>query len=347
MPALAIATALRELDATVEPVLVGAERGVEAKVLPTRDFRYHLLPAEPIYRRQWWKNVRWPVVALRLLRRIAALYREEQPVAVIGTGGYASGPVVYWAARAGLPVAIQEQNAYPGVTTRLLSPIARHVYLGLPEARPLLRAGSRTEFFDTGNPIPPPTPERRDSALRRFGITSDGPVILVTGGSQGALGINRAVAEWLDRITPGSSTLLWVTGRGTYGEFARYHRPPNVQVIDFLDPMADGYAVADVVVSRAGMMTVAELCAWGLPSVLVPLPTSAADHQTGNARVLAQAGAALFLPQAELSGDRLATEVARLLADGSRRMAMSAAARRRGRPQASHEIASKLLTLAG
>jgi len=137
-----------------------------------------------------------------------------------------------------------------------------------------------------------------------------------------------------------------VTGRGTYGEFARYHRPPTVQVIDFLDPMADGYSVADLVVSRAGMMTVAELCAWGLPSVLVPLPTSAADHQTGNARVLAQAGAALFLPQAELSGGRLATEVARLLADGRRRLAMAAAARSRGRPQASHEIASKLLTLA-
>jgi UDP-N-acetylglucosamine--N-acetylmuramyl-(pentapeptide) pyrophosphoryl-undecaprenol N-acetylglucosamine transferase len=211
----------------------------------------------------------------------------------------------------------------------------------------LLRAGSRTEFFDTGNPISPPTPERRDSARRRFGITSDGPVILVTGGSQGALGINRAVAEWLERVEFEGSTLLWVTGRATYGEFARYHRPPTVQVIDFLDPMADGYSVADLVLSRAGMMTVAELCAWGLPSVLVPLPTSAADHQTGNARVLAQAGAARFVPQAELSGDRLGRELAGLLADGSRRLAMAAAARSRGRPQASHDIASKLLTLAG
>jgi len=110
------------------------------------------------------------------------------------------------------------------------------------------------------------------------------------------------VAEWLDRAVPEGATLLWVTGRGTYGEFARYHRPPGVQVLDFLDPMADGYSVADLVVSRAGMITVAELCAWGLPSVLVPLPTAAADHQTRNARVLAEAGAALLLPQAELSG---------------------------------------------
>lgn len=347
MPALAIADALVALDSGIEPVLVGAERGVEATVLPTRRFRYHLLPAEPIYRRQWWKNARWPLVATRLLRRLTALYREEQPAAVLGTGGYASGPVVYWAARKGLPVAIQEQNAYPGITTRLLSRVARHVYLGLPEARPLLSAGPRTEFFDTGNPIAPPTPERRESARRHFGITDDGPVILVTGGSQGALAVNRAVAGWLDHRVPEGATLLWVTGRGTYGEFTRYHRPPGVQVIDFLDPMADGYAVADLVVSRAGMITVAELCAWGLPSVLIPLPTAAADHQTRNARVLADSGAALMLPQAELSGLRLESEVAGLLADGGRRLGMAASARSRGRPQASREIASKLLTLAG
>jgi len=347
MPALAIAQALRELDPAVEPVLVGAERGVEAKVLPTRDFRYHLLPAEPIYRRQWWRNLRWPLVVLRLLQRLRVLYREERPAVVLGTGGYASGPVVYWGARMGLPASIQEQNAYPGVTSRLLSRSARHIYLGLPEARPLLRPGRRTEFFDTGNPIAPPTPERSPAARQRFGLAQAAPVVLVTGGSQGALALNRAVAQWLDSGLPRATAILWVTGRGTYGEFTRYHAPPGVQVIEFLDPMADGYAVADVVVSRAGMITVAELCAWGLPSILVPLPTAAADHQTRNARVLADAGAAVLLSQSDLSGARLAAEVGQLLADGPRRSAIAEAARRRGRPQASHEIASKLLTLAG
>jgi len=138
-----------------------------------------------------------------------------------------------------------------------------------------------------------------------------------------------------------------VTGRGTHDQFASYHRPPAVQVIDFLDPMADGYAVADLVVSRAGMITVAELCAWGLPSILVPLPTAAADHQTANARVLREAGAALLLPQAELSGERLGGEVKGLLAAGDRRRTMAEASRRRGRPHASRDIASKLLTLVG
>ena len=346
MPALALAEALRERAPDVEPVLVGAVRGVEARLLPSRDFRFHLLPSEPIYRRTWWKNVRWPLIAGHLLREIGRVFHEERPVAVLGTGGYASGPVVWWATRHGIPTAVQEQNAYPGLATRLLSRRVRHVYLGLPEARSLLRFGGRTTVFDTGNPIAPPTPGRRPAALARFGLDGTRPVVLVTGGSQGALALNRAVAGWLEAGWPAAVDLLWVTGRGTHAEFAGHHRPPAVQVIDFLDPMADGYAVADVVVSRAGMITVAELCAWGLPSVIVPLPTAAADHQAHNARVLAEAGAAAMLLQADLTPTRLAREVGDLLADRPRHDAMAARARARGRPRAAEEIVSRLLTLA-
>jgi UDP-N-acetylglucosamine--N-acetylmuramyl-(pentapeptide) pyrophosphoryl-undecaprenol N-acetylglucosamine transferase len=347
MPALAIAQALREQAPDVEPVLIGAARGVEARILPAREFRFHLLPSEPIYRHTWWRNVRWPLIAGRLLRQVAAVFEEERPAAVLGTGGYASAPVVWWAARHNVPTAVQEQNAYPGLATRLLSRRVRHVYLGLPEARRLLRFGVKTQVFDTGNPIVPPSPERRAEALSRFGLGGSRPVILVTGGSQGALAINRAVAGWLDAGGPQGADLLWVTGRGTYQEFADRHRPPAVQVIDFLDPMADGYAVADIVVSRAGMITVAELCAWGLPSVLVPLPTAAADHQTHNARVLAEAGASALLPQAGLTPSALGETLTTLLGDRTRRETMAARALARGRPQAAADIVSKLLTLLG
>jgi UDP-N-acetylglucosamine--N-acetylmuramyl-(pentapeptide) pyrophosphoryl-undecaprenol N-acetylglucosamine transferase len=182
--------------------------------------------------------------------------------------------------------------------------------------------------------------------LARFGLTGSRPLVLITGGSQGALAINRAVAEWLDQGGPEGADLLWVTGRGTYDQFAARHRPPAVQVIDFLDPMADGYAVADVVVSRAGMITVAELCAWGLPSVLVPLPTAAADHQTHNARVLAEAGASTLIAQADLTARTLAAAVESLLRDRTRRQAMADRALARGRPHAAADIVSKILTLA-
>jgi UDP-N-acetylglucosamine--N-acetylmuramyl-(pentapeptide) pyrophosphoryl-undecaprenol N-acetylglucosamine transferase len=346
MPALAIADALVEHATSIEPVLIGAVRGVEARILPTRDYRFHLLPSEPIYRRTWWKNVKWPFVAGRLLREITRLFESERPVAVLGTGGYASGPVVWWAARHDIPTAIQEQNAFPGLATRWLSRRVRHVYLGLPEARRLLRFGPATQVFDTGNPIVPPSPTRKDAARVRFGLNGSRPIVLVTGGSQGALALNQTVAAWLDDGGPGNAHLIWVTGRGTYQQFQRY-QSANVHVVDFLDPMADAYSVADLVVSRAGMITVAELCAWGLPNVLVPLPTAAADHQSHNARVLAEAGASLLLPQSELTAERLKSVVTGLLQDPAARERMARRALARGRPNSAREIVSKLLTLIG
>jgi UDP-N-acetylglucosamine--N-acetylmuramyl-(pentapeptide) pyrophosphoryl-undecaprenol N-acetylglucosamine transferase len=346
MPALALADAIREHAPQLEPVLVGAVRGVEARLLPSRDFRFYLLPSEPIYRRTWWKNVRWPFVAGRLLREVSRVFEREQPAAVIGTGGYASGPVVWWAARHRIPSAIQEQNAYPGLASRWLSRRVRHVYLGLPEARRLLRFGPATEVFDLGNPIAPPSPQNKEGARKKFSLGGIRPVVLITGGSQGALAINQAVAGWLDRAGPGEADLIWVTGRSTYEKFRGYEAT-GVRVFDFLDPMSDAYAVADLVVSRAGMITLAELCAWGIPNILIPLPTAAADHQTHNACVLAEAGASLLLPQSELTPDRLAAVVAELLQDPEKRGQMAARARSRGRPNSARDIVYKLLTLIG
>ena len=159
--------------------------------------------------------------------------------------------------------------------------------------------------------------------------------------------VRRLRYPWLDGGGGRGIQVIWVTGPGTYRDFVRHHRPPQVQVIGFLDPMADGYAVADLVLSRAGMITVAELCAWGLPGVLVPLPTAAADHQTHNARVLAEAGAALLLPQAELTPSHLDATVRRLLVtDEAARIGMAERALARGRPHAARTIVSHLLTLA-
>jgi UDP-N-acetylglucosamine--N-acetylmuramyl-(pentapeptide) pyrophosphoryl-undecaprenol N-acetylglucosamine transferase len=139
--------------------------------------------------------------------------------------------------------------------------------------------------------------------------------------------------------------VLWATGRGSYERYAPLHRPPTVQLFDFLDPMADGYAVADLVVARAGMMTGAELCAWGLPSILIPLPTAAADHQTWNARALSEAGAASMLVQEGLTAKYLGDTIARLLNDPYRLGSMAAAARERGHPTASQQIVAHLLSL--
>src|SRR5437762_1310695 len=308
MPALALAQALQDAGKGIEPVLVGAERGIEAQVLPRYPFRHHLLPMEPIYRRTWWNNVRALVTAGRAWRAVGRVLDAEQPVIVVGTGGYAAGPVVWRAQQRGLPTVLQEQNAFPGLATRWLARRARQVHLGFPEARERLRVGPRTAVFALGNPIRVPEPGSREAAVVELGLLPTRPTLLVFGGSQGARAINYAVASALERRLLDEVNVVWGTGTAHADALARYAVPGRVVVRGFFDPIAPAYRAADLVVSRAGAMTVAELCAWGKPSILVPLPTAAADHQTRNASALAAVGAAIQLSEEPLSPVPLAKE---------------------------------------
>jgi UDP-N-acetylglucosamine--N-acetylmuramyl-(pentapeptide) pyrophosphoryl-undecaprenol N-acetylglucosamine transferase len=345
MPALAIADALSAARSDVEPVLVGAKRGVEARLLPKRRYQFHLLSAEPIYRNQWWKNFRWPYLASRLALECFSVLQREKPAFVVGTGGYAAGPFLFMSWLQGTPIALQEQNALPGITTRLLSRRARQIHLGFPEGAKYLRAGTGTRIFEFGNPITPPQPADRAVARDRLGIRADARVVLIMGGSQGARAINRVVGELLGTGHLPDITLLWSTGPALFEENRRFHRPPERLVRPFWDPIAEAYAAADLVVARAGAMTTAELCAWGLPSILIPLPTAAADHQTANALALDAAGAAVHQPEAGLTGERLATIITELLLDRDRRNKMAKVARSRGQPDAAARIAAELLKI--
>ena len=347
MPALALAAALIELREDVEPVLVGAERGIEASILPHRPYRYHLLPLEPIHRHAWWRNLRWPFLVWRVAAGCKRVLDVESPACVVGTGGYVSGPVLFQAARRGIPVALQEQNALPGVATRLMARRASQVYLGFPEAERYLKLGRDTTVHVFGNPITPPPEPRPDpaAARRAFGIAAHQRVLLVMGGSQGARRVNAAVRDLLDTGGLSDIALLWGTGRSMWDVFSHYHEPPARHVRAFWDPIADAYAVADLVVARSGAMTTAELCAWGLPAIYIPLPTSTADHQMKNAAALAQVGAAELIPERELSTQRLRAVIERLFAGADELSRMSRAARDRGRPEAARKSASQLLTI--
>ena len=342
MPALAIAEALRTRHPDWRIVLAGAIRGVESRLLPERTFPFHLLPFEPIYRRQWWKNLKWPLLGIRLIRMVRGLLDHERPDLVLGTGGYASGPIVWAAARRGIPTAILEQDAFPGLVTRWLAPRVREVYLGAPEAEALLTPGPRTRVTFTGSPIVPPSFERRARARTTLGIGPGQPVVVVMGGSQGSVAINQLIGEWVGQGGAHRLTLLWATGTASFAQFRHWQTAPAVHVVEFLDPVADAYAVADLVVCRAGMMTIAELAAWGLPSVLIPLPTAAADHQSKNAAAMAAAGAAVILPQAGLDATTLGRTITDLLADRPRLARLAEAAGHRGRPGAVAEIATSL-----
>ena len=347
MPALALAEAMRTLRDDIELVLVGAERGVERTILPNRDFQYHLLPAEPIHRGRWWRNARWPVILPRLWRRTAGVMADVAPALVVGTGGYAAGPVLFAALRRGIPVALQEQNALPGITTRLVAGRARQIHLGFTEARRHLRPGNSTEVFDSGNPIAPlPDPRPAAAAAREsLGVDPERPTVFVVGGSQGARAINEAVAAAIGRDLFDGVTVLWSTGGVGWERYRMLHAPPKRIVRAFWDPVGDAYAAADLVVARAGAMTTAELCAWSLPAIYIPLPTAAADHQRRNAQALADAGAAVLLPQSGLDGEGLDRAVQRLVRDRSQLEAMGVAASARGHPKAAEDIARNLLVL--
>lgn len=351
MPALAIAEAMVALDPSVRPWFVGGERGVEAGVLPQRPWPFALLPLEPIYRRAWWKNLGLPLSLYRSFRGVREILRAEQPVLVVGTGGYVSGPAVWAAVNRNIPAIIQEQNAYPGFATRKLARRVRQVHLGFPEARRHLglRAGADSpEVFDSGNPIvalPRPRPERAD-AKARLGFDPARPLVLTFGGSQGSLALNQVVSAALSSGRwPEGVQLLWQTGEGSFAEFRNLDRAGVVQVRAFIDPMAAAYAAADLAVARSGAMTIAELCAWGIPAVLVPLPTAAAGHQLINAAAQRDAGAAVLLEQSLLTPDTLGARVRTLLGRPDEMARMAAAAGNRARPEAANEIARQALRL--
>ncbi|HWZ27147.1 MAG TPA: UDP-N-acetylglucosamine--N-acetylmuramyl-(pentapeptide) pyrophosphoryl-undecaprenol N-acetylglucosamine transferase [Gemmatimonadales bacterium] len=344
-PALALADTLHQMRPDIEIHLVGAERGIESQILPRHPYPFTLLPLEPIYRHAWWKNIRWPVLAVQLWRGIGNLLEETQPVLVVGTGGYASGPVVYHAQRSDIPTAIQDADAFPGIATRWLSGRARQVHLGFPEARARIKPGDRTEVYTFGNPIRRPEPGDRLEAVKELGLDPARPTLLVFGGGQGARAINYAVAGLLEHGHLGDLNVIWGTGVANYAELSGYARSGQVLVQGFLDPMAPIYRAADLVVSRAGALTIAELCAWGKASILIPLPTAAANHQLENARAMAGAGAAVLLEESGLTPHTLAQTVGDLFSDASRRQSLARVALSRGHPNASRDVVSKLLTL--
>ena len=344
-PGLAIARALVRLRPSVAPHFIGALRGIERDVLPTTEFPHTLLDLHPLYRPQLWKNWRTLRGALGAWRALAQLGRVQRPQLVVGTGGYASGLTMLWGWRHGVRVVQHMGDAYPGITARLSARFTSQAYLGFPEAAATLPTGT-CEYIDTGNPIEPPPDIHPDARMARakWGFPSSARVLLVFGGSQGARALNKVVAAWIDAGIPRELCVIWATGKGQHEAFANYDRP-DVRVVPYLAPIAEAYAASDLALVRAGMMGTSELSAWGIPMILVPLPTAAYDHQTKNAEVVSRGGAGVHLPQAELTTERLDATVRGLLGDPARLGAMASAARARGRPHAAEEIARRITTL--
>ncbi|HSM61856.1 MAG TPA: UDP-N-acetylglucosamine--N-acetylmuramyl-(pentapeptide) pyrophosphoryl-undecaprenol N-acetylglucosamine transferase, partial [Longimicrobiales bacterium] len=268
---------------------------------------------------------------------------------------YAAAPAGIVAGLTRVPLVVQEQNAVPGITARLLSRWARRVHVAFPEAVSRLPARARTRTVVSGNPVRAESGLPRAEARAALGLPPAARVLLVVGGSQGSLALNRTVLAAVRAVASGALArpeglhVLWSTGpkhhEAVSGALLESGTPGWVTALPYLDDMPSALAASDLAVSRAGAMATAELLVCGLPAILVPLPTAAADHQARNAEALAAAGAAVVLPEEGLTGEALWRTVISLVLDEPRMRAMADRARARGLPAAASEVAEDIAAL--
>jgi UDP-N-acetylglucosamine--N-acetylmuramyl-(pentapeptide) pyrophosphoryl-undecaprenol N-acetylglucosamine transferase len=339
IPALAIAQELRSRY-NAHVVFVGTARGIETRLVPASGFELHLIEVGGLNRVDFATRLKTVLDLPRAVMASAKLIREFRPNVMIGVGGYASGPAMLAAAMMNVPTVAFEPNVVPGFANRMVAPMVRAAAVHFEKTCHYFRnchvtgVPVRREFFNV--------PKRPIDAR---------PTLLVFGGSQGATAINRAVLESLARLMEAvpSIYIIHQTGERDYPEaqLAYLQARLTAEVSPFIDDMPDAFARADLVLCRSGASTVAEIAAAGKPAIFVPLPTAADDHQRHNAATLAAGGAARLLPQAELTPERLVTEIASLLCDRAGLARMSEAARGFAHPDAAAKIASLAARVAG
>lgn len=329
VPALAVAEALRAEGAEVH--FVGGERA-EGELVPAAGYELHRLRMLPLPRGRRPLSVgRAVAVDARAVPAAAALLRRLAPNAVLGAGGYVAGPVSLAAALRRVPLVLAEADSHLGLTNRLLAPVARRVCLAFPIEE---RTGRR--YVVTGRPVPAPATDR-EQARRRFGIAPDETCVLVFGGSQGARSINHAAVE---AFRGTSFRVLHAAGERDLPELSA--PGPHYDLRGYISDFQEALAAADLVVARSGG-SVFEIAAAGKPAVLIPYPYATADHQTANALHMQDAGAAVVIPDAELTAARLAQEVGGLLSDPARLARMARASSGLARPRAAADIAAEVL----
>lgn len=299
-PAIAIANEIKDEYPNCEILFVGAKGRMEMTRVPEAGYPIKGLNIAGIQRKVDLKNLLLPLKVLQSYVQAMAIIREFKPQVVIGVGGYASGPVLMAAQLSGIPTLIQEQNSYAGVTNKILARRAKKIcvaYEGMGAYFP------PHKIVFTGNPVRSEMVRwqgKKEEALAYFGLDAERPVILAIGGSLGARSINEALAEHINRFRDAGVQLIWQTGKA-YSDRATTMAGGGIHVASFIQRMDLAYAAADVIISRAGALSISELCLVGKPVILVPSPYVSEDHQTKNARVLVKAGAALSVADREAS----------------------------------------------
>ena len=333
-PAIAMATEFKKRFPQSQLVFVGTKEGLEKSIVPGYGFRLLFIKTRGLSRRSYLSNLLLTFHLLKGFCQALKILNRERADLVVGTGGYVSFPVVMLASLKSIPTMIQEQNSYPGISTRFLAHFVDKVCLSYSESVRYLSNKKKLKII--GNPIRKDLVFKdREQALNKFGLEKGKKTIFVFGGSQGAHTINHAFFQCLD-LLKSDWQVLWQTGEADFSETSQKVKDKEIPcaVYPFIEDMGSAFAASDLVVSRSGALTLAEITACGKPSILIPFPFSTADHQRHNAEALERKGAATVILQEDLTPKVLADRICSLLSDENRLKKMAEKSKRLGRPEA-------------
>ncbi|WP_128547925.1 undecaprenyldiphospho-muramoylpentapeptide beta-N-acetylglucosaminyltransferase [Larkinella soli] len=348
-PAIAIANELKTIDPSIDVLFVGAEGKMEMEKVPRAGYRIVGLPVVGIKRKLTVENLAFPLKLGRSLVRARQIVRDFAPDVAVGVGGYASGPVLMAASLKNIPTLIQEQNSYAGLTNKLLARWAETICVAYPGMEAFFPA---EKIRMTGNPVRTDIMEavgKREEGLEFFGMKPDYKTLLIIGGSQGARTLNESIEKDLPLLAEAGHQVIWQTGPPFIERAAKAIGgigSDRIKAMDFIYAMDKAYAAADVVVSRAGALSVSELCLVEKPAILVPFPAASEDHQTKNAMSLVGRQAALLINDRDAPKE-LVPAALRLLNDPVQQQTLSRNIRQLAKPKAAREIAEEVLKLAG
>jgi len=346
-PAISIANALRKIDKDIEILFVGAEGKMEMEKVPAAGYQIVGLPVAGISRKNILKNFSVFIKLIKSLRLARKTIRDFKPDVAVGVGGYASGPVLKLAGRMGIPILIQEQNGYAGVTNKLLAKKASAIcvaYDGMDKYFPaakIIKTGNpvRQNFDDLGS--------LKEEAFKFFGLKNELQVILILGGSLGAGSINKCLSDNIETLRNSDCQWLWQTGKYYYDDVRKLvpgQADGKIAVHSFIDRMDLAFAAAGIIISRAGAGTISELCLVGKPVILVPSPNVAEDHQTRNAMALAEKDAAIVISD-DNAEKRLVGEAIKLISDNQKKKTLSENIAKMAERNADIRIAREVLKL--
>ena len=340
-PAIAIADALKEKYPQAEFLFVGSQDRMEMEKVPKAGYEIKGLWIAGVQRKLTWSNLMFPFKLISSLFKSAGIIRKFKPDAVIGTGGFASGPLLEMATRYNVPAVIQEQNSFAGITNKLLAKKVQKIcvaYDGMQQFFP------KEKIVKTGNPVRQDLlaiETMREEGTEKFNLKNNKKTLLILGGSLGARAINKLIDRELQFILDQNVQVIWQSGQLYFEEYKKHNEKEDVQVLPYIDTMNLAYAAADIIISRAGAGSVSELALVGKPVIFIPSPNVAEDHQTKNAEAVVAKDAAILLKEKELESQFEET-FKELINDEERQAILGTNFKKLALPQATQQIVNEV-----